>query len=77
MGRGHGGGGAAAALQTVCCWGEGGGVDCEIKMWHGGSPKKKCPAPPPQLINNDRPLKNNRVSPQHFSFHNTMLCLGR
>ena len=22
-------------------------------------------------------LKNNRMFPQHFSFHNTLLCLGR
>ena len=51
--------GGGSALQTVCCWGE--GVDCEIKIWQGvaeemtGLPKK-MPSPPPQLINNDRPL---------------------
>ena len=61
MGRGHWGGGESA-LQTVCCWG---GVDFEIKIWQGGGRRrndgftKKLPSarPPPQLINNDRPLK--------------------
>ena len=56
-------GGRGSALQTACGLG-GGGLDCEIKIWQGGGGAiemtglpKNCPAPTPQLINNDRPLK--------------------
>ena len=76
-GEGPWGGGGRRKHYKPSVVGGRGRVRLRNKNVAWGGHQKKCPAPPPQLINNDRPLKNNRVSPQHFSFHNTMLCLGR
>ena len=57
--------------------GEGGGFDCEIKIWQGGGGRRRNdgftkkiaqppPPPPPQLINNDLPLIISNVTAENW-----------